>query len=420
MSGCLVFVKRLFSFAEQYLLRRSLPHGIISWRYLLPNPPPKVRIHRHLWLLGRPPRIPFALFFLIEFVLWMRWVTFAGWRRSWRAAQHWGAAIEDREGISKALQLKHVLFMSLCHCIPPSEIYAFGLYRCRTKQELWDYVYTLELPAFHRWRNARPGESRESSSLLQDKFGLTNLLVAHGVPMAPVLGVISRGTPFDPAPYLQTCLRLFCKPRHGSGSRDAFVIECRDEETRAAIFAVKSGMKEEPSSLDALQKAIGRDDFLVQPVMANHPLLAPLSPTEDAVTLRIITEQHPARGTCCYNATLEIPNYSDGHGYFHIILPIELSSGVVMRFPEQRLPAAAQSRHDALHARMGRLAVPYWEEMKKSAIIAHQCFTDVYAIAWDYVITPTGPCMLEGNSGWGTTTPQILLGGLLLNEIREN
>lgn len=413
-------VKRLFAFADRYFLRRALPHGIINWQYLLPNPPPKVRIHRHLWLQGRPPRIPFALFFLIEFVLWMRWVTFAGWRRSWRAVQRRGGAITEREGISKALQLKHVLFMSLCTCIPPSEIYAFGLYRYRTKQELWDYVYTHELPAFHLWRNARPGESRESSSLLQDKFRLTNMLVAHGVPMAPVLGVIPRGAEFDPAPYLQNAPRLFCKPCHGSGSRDAFVIECRGEETRAAIFAIKSGMKAQPSSHDCLQKAMARDDFLVQPFMGNHPFLAALCPTKDAVTLRLITEIHPLHGISCYCATLEIPNYSDGDGYFHIILPIELSSGLVMRFPEQRLPAAAQSRHDALHARMGRSAVPYWEEMKKSAIIAHQCFTDVNAIAWDYVITADGPYMLEGNSGWGTTTPQMLLGGLLQDEKRKD
>ncbi len=29
------------------------------------------------------------------------------------------------------------------------------------------------------------------------------------------------------------------------------------------------------------------------------------------------------------------------------------------------------------------------------------------------MITPQGPRLLEGNSGWGTATPQMLIGGLL-------
>jgi hypothetical protein len=44
---------------------------------------------------------------------------------------------------------------------------------------------------------------------------------------------------------------------------------------------------------------------------------------------------------------------------------------------------------------------------------AHAVFPDVWAIAWDWVLTPEGPVLLEGNSGWGTTLPQRLEGGLL-------
>jgi hypothetical protein len=40
-------------------------------------------------------------------------------------------------------------------------------------------------------------------------------------------------------------------------------------------------------------------------------------------------------------------------------------------------------------------------------------FPDVWAIAWDWVITPSGPVLLEGNSGWGTATPQMIQGGFL-------
>ena len=406
-------VKRLLAFADRHFLRRALPHGIVSWRYLLPHLPPKVTIHRQFWLMGKDHRIPLPLFLLIELLLWLRWVTFACWRRSWRAVQLRGGEIGEREGISKVVLLLRVLTMGLSHCIPPGEIFAFGLYRRTSKQDVWDYVFTNEVPAFHSWRNTRLGEHSASLALVQDKSGLADLLATHGIPMAPVLAVIQCGASFDPSPWLQNAPRLFCKPRHGSASRDAFVIERRDEEKKPAVFAVKNGMKAQPSCLDSLQNAIGKDDFLVQPLMGNHPLFAALCPTEDAITLRIITENHPFHGICCYSATLEIPHREDDGEQCHTILPIELSSGLIRPFPAQRLPAPAQARHDSVLARLGECAVPFWDEIKRSAMAAHRQLPDLYAIAWDYVITPTGPCMLEGNSGWGTTTPQILLGGLL-------
>jgi hypothetical protein len=413
-------VKHLFASADRYFLRRALPHGVVSWRYLLPNPPPKVRIHRQLWLRGRDHRIPLPLFFFIELLLWLRWVSFASWRRSWRVVKHRSAEIGEREGTGKFILLLRVLTMSLCHCIPPAEIFAFGLYRRTSKQDVWDFVFPHEVSAFHRWRDVRPGESAAALALVQDKSGLAEFLADHGIPMAPVLGVIPRGAPFNPATHLQSSPRLFCKPRHGSASRDAFVIERRDDGETPAIFEVYNGMKVQPSSLDSVQKAIGKDDFLVQPLMDNHPLFAPLVRLEDAVTLRIITEQHPDLGARCYSAVLEIPIQEDDGNKCHTILPIDPSSGQIRPFPEQLLPTQAKARHDALFTRLNDRAVPFWDEIKSSAMTAHRQLPELYAIAWDYIITPTGPCMLEGNSGWATTTPQLLLGGLLKNTIQEN
>ncbi|MDA8429936.1 MAG: hypothetical protein M0T70_11850 [Geobacteraceae bacterium] len=406
-------VKRLFAAAGQYFLRRSLPHGIISWRYLLPNPPAKVRIHRQLWFTTRDRRIPLPLFLLIELLLWLRWVTFACWHRSWRAVQLRGPEICAREGIGKGTLLLRLLTMSLCHCISPAEIFAFGLYRSDSSHKVWEYVFSHETSAFHRWRDVRPGESAAALALIQDKSGLAALLASHGVPMAPVLAVIPRGASFNPDPWLHDTPRLFCKPRHGSASRDAFVIERRDDRDTPAIFAVMNGMKMRHSSMDALHKALAGDDFLVQPLMGNHPLFAPLVLSEDAVTLRIITELHPDQGIRCYSATLEIPHLAEDGNLCHTILPIEQLSGLICPFPERHLPATAQARHAAVLVRLGDCAVPFWGEIKSSAMTAHRQLPELYAIAWDYVIPPSGPCMLEGNSGWGMTTPQVLHGGLL-------
>jgi hypothetical protein len=225
--------------------------------------------------------------------------------------------------------------------------------------------------------------------------------------------MVPRGGAFDPVPYLRTRSRIFCKPRRGSAGRDCFVIEGRVKDI--AIFAAKNGVKAQLSNRDCLKKAMAGDDFLIQPFLENHPDFAGLCPGEDVITLRVITEIHPARGMECYCATVEVPNLSDGALKGHIILPIEPSSGRITAFP-RHLPLQAQARHDAVYERIGNRAVLFWSMIMESAIHAHQCFADVRAIAWDYAVTPDGPVMLEGNTGWGATVPQTLHGGLLRNE----
>lgn len=404
---------RLATHLKRHVLRRSLPHGIVSWRYLSPRPPEKIRLHRGLWLRAKHPCIPLPLYFALEIFLWLRWVSFACWRSCWHVMAHRGKAVTEQDKIGRVAQLGHLLRLGLCHCIPPGEAYSFGLYRRESRQDFWNYVFLHEVIAFHRWRGAKIGETPESLAMLQDKHRLTEFLGSRNIPMAPILAMVPRGGSFDPMPFLQTYGRVFCKPRRGSASRDAFVIESREK--TFAVFAVKSGMKAHLCSPDRLNKAILRDDFLVQPFLENHPAFATLCPAGDVATLRVITEIHPMSEIACYCATLEIPNTSDGVLTGHVILPVEPLSGRITRFTRS-LPPSVQTRHDAVFDQIGNRTVPFWDTIMKSAISSHKYFADVRAIAWDYVMTPYGPIMLEGNTGWRTTTPQMLHGGLLTYE----
>ena len=412
-------IKRLFEFADQYFLHHPLPHGIVCWRYLLPHPAAKVHIHRRLWILSRPSRIPLALFFLIEAVLWLRWVLFAGWRATFRAVRHRGEAIREQEGLSSVSQMMRILSLSLGYCIRPVDIYAFGLYKTKSKHDIWNYIFAQEQLAFHSWRNAKLNTNGKSLSILQDKHETSTLLAARGIPMAPTLKVISRGAAFDITSCLQSHSRLFCKPRHGSRSRDAFVIEAKREKGQVSIFAVKNGLRAQPATLEQLRKAMMCDDFLIQPFLNNHASFAALTSSGDLITMRVITENNPGSGICCYCATIEIPDDSGAAGYAHIILPIDPASGRLNHFPVQSLPEQTRALYDAMYKRMEGFIVPCWENIGKSALEAHRHFPDIYAIAWDYVATPEGPYLLEGNSGWGTRTPQIISGGLLQNIISK-
>jgi len=406
-------MKHVFAFADRFFFHRGLPHGMINWRYLLPRPPRNIGIHRNIWLTAKPRNMPLVLFFFIEGALWLRWVLFSGWRRCFIVVKFRGHEIAKKEGITITELLPRLIILSLCHCVPPLEIVAFKLYGNPPDRSIWDYVFTHELPAYHIWRSRHLDGNTELSSLLQDKYLSNKKLGETGVPTVPVLAVLPRGSLFDPGSFLKKHPHLFCKPRHGSSSRDSFVISAHDQGGHYTIFSTRNGLKKQISSLENIQDALSRDDFLVQPFMVNHHALTELCGATEAVTVRVITEKHPRYGIRCYCATLEIPIHEDKAVFFHIMLPIDPDSGRVMPFPHGHLPNTAQTRYDTLLAHMGEFIVPHWPSLADSALKSHIIFPDIYAIGWDYVITSSGPYLLEGNTGWGTKTPQVILGGLI-------
>ena len=173
--------RRGCEFAYRHTLRRQMSHGVLSLRYLLPGQSRKIRIHRSLWFHGLPR-------------------------------------------------------------VPPPEVYAFRLYRVDQGSTEWDYVFTHELPAFHRWRDSQHGKTAESLRLLGDKYLSAEMLRKHGVPVVPDLELIPRGAVFDLSACLKQYSRLFCKPRNGSAGRDCFVIERQETTESALIYKTEAGV----------------------------------------------------------------------------------------------------------------------------------------------------------------------------------
>jgi hypothetical protein len=162
------------------------------------------------------------------------------------------------------------------------------------------------------------------------------------------------------------------------------------------------------------------DDALVQPCLANHPLVAPLTAAEDAITIRYISYLE-AGNYDCLSATLEVPveiplsQDEQQTIQTYVILPIDAESGKILPFPESLLnhPSALKAHVEVMARIPSGLAIPDWQILVDASLRAHQHFPDLWAIAWDWVITPAGACLLEGNSGWGGTIPQLLNGGFL-------
>lgn len=392
-------MNRYANFALRFFIRRPFPHGIFSWRYLCLRPPRLVALHRRLWLSAKPSAMPLGLFLVIELFLWLKWVSFGAWKSCFRL----------RGRMAEPGLFPRFLALSLCNALPPSDILAFGLHDKPPSKHIWDYVYISEWPACHHVRQLDQGFPTDPGAL-QDKQTATETLAALGVPAVPNLALIPRNRP-EALDSFQREGRFFLKTRSGSGSRDAFVLDVASGERQ--IHSVKNGMVSGEASFNDFQDASSRSDYLVQAFTANHPFVADLCDTGDAVTLRVITENRKEGRVRLYSATLEIPNASGKMAFSHAIFPVNLDSGEIRPFPGKFLPDETRRHLESIYNRARGRALPHWDQVRESALRAHLAYPGLFSVAWDFVLTPEGPLILEGNTGWDTRVPQVIHGGLL-------
>lgn len=116
----------------------------------------------------------------------------------------------------------------------------------------------------------------------------------------------------------------------------------------------------------------------------------------------------------CVLAVLELP-VSGGHtSRSWLLLPVEAESGRLLAPPDIPYPSAVAARLAELEPVLPAVGVlPHWNSVREGSYAAHALFPDVCAIAWDWIITGDGACLLEGNFNWGTRPLQMFQGGLL-------
>ena len=403
-------LRQLIAHLRREVWQRRLPHGLLSPRYLWPGEDARIRAHRLLWWHAGA-RWPRSLWLLLQLMLYLRWVFISG---PWLSLKAWRRWRVDEPARTPPASLLTLLRLTLAWCIPPQACRQFDLL-AHPGQAL-DYVYDHELQAYHAARSAPLVRTREQAQCLQDKVALTEGLAALGLPMALILQQISRDAPATPfIEILPAPVPVFCKTRSGNQGRDAFAAWPTAEGWAGKAFSGQALMDTQAveTAWRALRK---RDDVLVQPQLTNHPSLAGLTDQNDAITVRYITRWRAGQIECLHSV-LEVPLGSDpdtGHTRYGL-LPIDPHTGVIGPWTRvQHLPLSARARYDHLHTKIGEISgLPDWAQLVEASHRAQAQFSGIWAIAWDWVLTPEGPRLLEGNVGWGGAVPQQLHGGWL-------
>ena len=403
--------------ARRELWQRHCPQGLISWRYLWPGQDGRIIAHRQIWW-QQGEGWPRWLWLAVQGWQWLRWVGWFGPLALWRTLGRRRAQVAEGEGLGLGQQLWRVGRLTLGWCIPPREIYQFNLHH--HPERALDYIFTHELPAYHRWRSRPLGLKPASLATLQDKLRLAAQLTPLGIALVPTPHVISRGQAAPLITYLEPGARLFCKTRSGNQGRGAFTV------WQQASVAGAAGLRgqgfegkdlADGAAVEAAWQALcQQDDALIQPCLVNHAALEPLAMAGRAITVRYITAWQQGQ-ICCLSAVLEVPTHRAEHHHqiLYSLLPLDPARGRVLPWPHpERLPEAARQAMTPLELRLPQpFHLPHWPALAWASHQAQAEFPDLGAIAWDWVITPSGPVLLEGNTGWGTATPQMIRGGLL-------
>jgi len=390
----------------------QLPSGLLSWRYVLPCKDKRLSLHRSFWWSNATRQLG-ILGIVIDLIKYVKWPFWSAWWRSYKVVRRFGNEVAIANNIPMAKQFWVTLKLSLNWCINPLDVYRFGLYKA--PQKALDYVYDQETQAFHSWQSGRKKKTSESLRLIQDKLLLDAKLTALGIPMP----TIYKNLPFSANKTFEQSLDglgpVFCKTRSGNQGLGAFAAWRTPDG-----WAGRSFEGHDLSDTQAIEKAwqslLGRDEALIQTLLINHAQLAALTDMQEVITVRYISI-YKNTSLSCLSATLEVP--ADQHGeskrIAYVILPIEPLTGALLAWPASNyLTKENKVRSEAVFERVpAQTVVPHWQRLVELSHLAHQQLQDIATIAWDWVITPQGPVLLEGNAGWGTATPQMLMGGFL-------
>jgi len=388
------------------ILLRPVPHTIMSWRFLLPGQSNAVKLHRKVFLHAWPtlPRIGWALIALYSTITWL---CFFSWRQIYRSYRTHGKKLKEQFNISQTRQVLDLLNMTFLHSIPPNNYYLYSLFN-QPREKWLDYVYPFQLSQWHSAMSAK--SSAESQHLLTSKHDFAHAMEKAGLPAVRTIEFIKNGSAVKHE-QIFTEHSLFLKPNTGNQRKGCFELHYLPEKIQYELHTpdIVTG---KTNILEFLNQRFKGEDYIVQPLLENHPQIASLCHTNDLVTLRLVTGMIQTQPALIF-ALLEIP-VTEKPGYvWH--LPINPQTGVINHGMNTLFQ---EKKRQLIEEGLEGKTIPLWEEMRHIVLTAHQNIQDVPTIGWDIVCSSNGLKLLEGNTGWAiaphqTWSSEPVLNGLL-------
>jgi hypothetical protein len=284
-----------------------------------------------------------------------------------------------RNGIARSRSLR--LYADACLAgLPPAEAY------------YWRYLLNVrERPLSSRAfaRILSQLGAPDQRSLLSDKVATAEALAPAAIRFPKQIALIPRHAAVTTLPPGESA--FFAKPRSGAASRLTLAMD----RLEGGAWRI-NGTDRDPAFVAALlQLALRRDDLIVQERLTATHELAGIAAIRPPV-LRIHTLRGPERGQepGIHSAILStsMPRRSPANGRPNaLMIPVAAGTGTMQRgfcFPE---PLTGEP------AWIGK-TLPCYTEACRMALAGAALLDGLPMIAWEFILTPDGPVMLEGNS----------------------
>ena len=247
------------------------------------------------------------------------------------------------------------------------------------------------------WHNSL-GYRNESSAKIElaDKQITEERLHQNGVPCVNTVHILARGKPIDDH-MMYTKQHYFIKPKSLNAMRGCARLNYQSE--RPDYQLTGYDLQLNPIAINGeqninayLQQLSSQVELLVQTMLTDHEQLSSYSDDRDISTLRIIT--------CRFNEHIHVVHamleVAIKHTMHWARYDVDVATGI--------LQLANDSSNDAEFP--SDFTIPFWPRACKYVQDAHRSFDLIKTVSWDVCISPEGPVIIEGNSGWGLSAPQ--------------
>ncbi|PIB26850.1 hypothetical protein BFP76_10670 [Amylibacter kogurei] len=391
-------------------LLQNHPDGLIDFSRILHCSAQK-NFHLHVEIARMfrarfSPTVSCALW-VLQIWYGLRWVLCDAWFSIYRALNDYANHCE----MTRSAQFWRLFKYTLGHAIPASELYENGL--MKPNAPVLAYVFSTETQGYHWLQNRDYRDAKSARDLLADKARFGDEMRKMNIPVPKTIAVEQGVQKNLLDVFPEQTDRIFVKLRRANAGFAAFSATKTKNQLTGQDYQ-GSYLQSDEDVKRAWKHILSIGDVIVQPFITNHSALAALSNTKTTITLRLVTK-FGEHGPVPNAARLEIPVWDlemDGQ-ISYVLFPINLDTGALEQSPKRGIYGEAfDTLIDDIFAKCPPV-VPFWDEITSHSMRGHQQKFDLYAVAWDWVITDSGPLLLEGNSGFGLDTQQMQNGGLL-------
>ena len=307
-----------------------------------------------------------------------------------------GRAIAERSGVSIPAQVMGQVEMAARRAIAPFWYYMFELYLPERGKRASLFLTAHETigPAYS---SLQPPPGADG---MDDKIWFAEHCHEMGVRAVPVLMHFAGGQrqPLKGGSETLPETDLFVKPRSGSGGHR---MERWDVQGEGRYRNAHGEVLTAAELMEKLARQSLKDDFLVQPRLANHPALDDIS-NGALATVRLLTCRNEEGVPEATNAAFRMAIGNSVVDNFHqggLATAVNLETGEIGIASDIgiRPDVGWRDTHPVSGARFAGRILPHWPDVVALAVKAHTAFPQRVIVGWDVAMLADGAMIIEGN-----------------------